>query len=366
MTEAVEFFVPGRLCLFGEHSDWAGGHRRTHPGIAPGRCLVAGTNQGLRAEARRADGVLEIDATLASGERVGPARIPMNPEALGAAAARGDFFSYTAGAVAEVASHHAIGGLALRSRSDLPDRVGLSSSAAACVLAVRACSELYGLGLAVEDEMEHAYRGERRTGSACGRMDPVCALGAGVAALAFDADAFSFEPVAVGAPIALLIVDLQRGKDTRRILRDLNACYPDAPGTVAARVRKGLGEGNLALHRRARAALEAGDAPALGGLMTEAQALFDTHVAPACGELAAPRLHAALAHPAVSELGFGAKGVGSQGDGCAQIITRGPDERAALAERLERELDVRCHPLDLAPGDAPTHPRQRGPIRPQP
>ena len=24
---AGEIFVPGRLCLFGEHSDWAAGHR---------------------------------------------------------------------------------------------------------------------------------------------------------------------------------------------------------------------------------------------------------------------------------------------------------------------------------------------------
>ncbi|MBD0346877.1 MAG: hypothetical protein ICV63_19035, partial [Coleofasciculus sp. Co-bin14] len=24
----MKIFVPGRLCLFGEHSDWAGGYRR--------------------------------------------------------------------------------------------------------------------------------------------------------------------------------------------------------------------------------------------------------------------------------------------------------------------------------------------------
>ena len=26
----MKLFVPGRICLFGEHSDWAGGHRRTN------------------------------------------------------------------------------------------------------------------------------------------------------------------------------------------------------------------------------------------------------------------------------------------------------------------------------------------------
>jgi hypothetical protein len=54
-----------------------------------------------------------------------------------------------------------------------------------------------------------------------------------------------------------------------------------------------------------------------------------------------------LAHPAVRELGWGGKGVGSQGDGCAQIVTRGPEERRRLAERLTADLDVACLPLTL-------------------
>ncbi len=27
-ADSVELFVPGRLCLFGEHSDWAGSYAR--------------------------------------------------------------------------------------------------------------------------------------------------------------------------------------------------------------------------------------------------------------------------------------------------------------------------------------------------
>jgi len=42
-------FVPGRLCLFGEHSDWAGGYRRIDESIAPGYCLAIGTEQGINA-----------------------------------------------------------------------------------------------------------------------------------------------------------------------------------------------------------------------------------------------------------------------------------------------------------------------------
>src|SRR5262249_21653855 len=166
-------------------------------------------------------------------------------------------------------------------------------------------------------EMEVAYAGERRTGSECGRMDPICALGRCATFLRFDGEAMDAEVLAPGAPLHLLVVDLRRGKDTRRILRELNACYPDAAGAVAAGVRDALGPRNEALAARARDALVAGDAAALGRLMRDAQALFDAQVAPACEELRAPRLHEVLAHPAVAELALGGKGVGSGGDGAA-------------------------------------------------
>ena len=40
----VEVFVPGRVCLIGEHSDWAGGFRRFNSAIVPGSCLVGHTH----------------------------------------------------------------------------------------------------------------------------------------------------------------------------------------------------------------------------------------------------------------------------------------------------------------------------------
>ena len=81
--------------------------------------------------------------------------------------------------------------------------------------------------------------------------------------------------------------------------------------------------------------------------MDEAQALFFASVAPACPELEAPRLREVLAHPATRELAYGGKGVGSQGDGSAQIVARGPGERTRLAERLARDLGLRSLPLTL-------------------
>ena len=355
MSDAL--FVPGRLCLFGEHSDWAGAHRATHPDLAPGRCLVTGTEQGLHGVATRADAV-ELATVLPDGSRRGPVRIAATPGALDAVARGGDFFAYAAGVAAEMIARHDVGGLRLDVvANDLPLAQGLSSSAAICVLVARAFDTLYGLGLSRRDEMALAYAGERRTGSQCGLMDQVCAYGRTTTCLVFDGPRFEVEPLAVGAPMHLLVVDLRHTKDTRRILADLNACFPDAPGLVAAGVREALGPRHVALTTAARDALAAGDAPLLGALMHDAQATFDRLVAPACPELTAPRLHAVLAHPAVRELAWGGKGVGSQGDGCAQLVARGPEERDRLAATLAGALGVGCLPLTLEARDASTHAR---------
>ena len=342
-----ELFVPGRLCLFGEHSDWAGAYRRTHPALAPGQCLVAGTEQGLRAVAAPAADV-ELASRLPDGGSRGPVRLPARADALDRVARGGDFFSYAAGVAAEIVERFGTGGVRLEVvANDLPLAKGLSSSAAICVLVARAFDAVYGLGLSVRAQMEVAYRGERRTGSQCGLMDQVCAYGRTTTFLTFDGERFAVVPIAAGAPLHLLVVDLARAKDTRRILADLHACFPDATGPVAAGVREALGPRNVAITGAARTALARGDARGLGVLMDEAQTVFDRLVAPACPELRAPRLHAVLAHPTARELAYGGKGVGSQGDGCAQLVARGPEERARLAAALGDAFGVACLPLTV-------------------
>jgi galactokinase len=184
-------------------------------------------------------------------------------------------------------------------------------------------------------------------------MDQVCAFGRGPVAMHIDGDTISFDELRPRRILHLLIVDLCRSKDTRRILADLNACFPSGGSAGATGVREALGPRNLATLAEAEALLTAGDARSLGELMSRAQAHFDEWVAPASPALAAPRLHELLAHPAVAELGWGGKGVGSQGDGCGQVVTRGADERRTLAARLEADLGVRCLSLTLGGGDRP-------------
>lgn len=349
----MRLFVPGRLCLFGEHSDWAGGYRRDDPALEKGYTLISPTEQGIYADVLRHPRSLVLTATTCAGERQGPLSLPLEAGTLLAEAQRGGFWSYIAGTAYQVMTRYRVAGLAIDNyRTTLPVRKGLSSSAAICVLTARAFNELYGLGLSVRDEMELAYLGETVTPSQCGRMDQACAFGHRPVLMTFDADDVEIAELTVGADIHLILVDLGAQKDTPRILRDLNRCYPIAHGDMERGVQQLLGPINKRIVARAVGAVRAGNAQWAGALMTEAQSFFDRYALPACpGELIAPTLHWVLDHKALAPHVWGGKGVGSQGDGAAQLVARSLADQQAAAEIVRRELGMSCLTLTLRAGD---------------
>ena len=93
------------------------------------------------------------------------------------------------------------------------------------------------------------------------------------------------------------------------------------------------------------------DAAESGRLMTQAQKNFDELVAPhSPRELESPLLHKVLAFDAITEHIYGGNGVGSQGDGTAQFVTRSEDDRdAAMAKIAAAFPQMRCLPLTILP-----------------
>ena len=49
-TIKTPVFVPGRLCLLGEHTDWMSSYRKDNPALECGLCVVCATNEGLYAD----------------------------------------------------------------------------------------------------------------------------------------------------------------------------------------------------------------------------------------------------------------------------------------------------------------------------
>ena len=348
----IELFVPGRLCLFGEHSDWAGEYCSQNPSLSAGHCIAIGTNQGIHATVQPHPNALIITSILSSGEVIGPHAIDMNLNKLHREAKKGGFFSYGAGVAYYLLQEYGVSGLVIHNRMNLPIKRGVSSSAAICVLTARAFNQIYGLGLTTREEMEYAYLGETFTGSECGRMDQACAYGRVPVFLTFEGDKMHVEKLSPQKIIYMVIVDLKAGKDTRKILSDLNDCFPDGADEISAGVCYALGPRNADILFRAKQAINDGGSQAIGALMKEAQEVFDRLVQPACPEeLTAPKLHRVLEYPDIQHLIWGGKGVGSQGDGSAQFVARGEREQDELIEML-KPLNVECFKLNIeAVGD---------------
>ena len=348
----MKIFVPGRICLFGEHTDWAGGHRRTNADLEKGYAIIASTNQGLYAEVTPHPTKLILHTTLSDGTHMEPFEVPMESEALLAEAEKGSFFSYAAGVAYQILTHYQVHGLEINNYlTNLPAKKGLSSSAATCVLVARAFNRVYDLKMTVRGEMEYAYIGEITTPSRCGRMDQGCAYGNRPIMMTFDGDRIDVEEINVSKDLYFVIVDLGADKDTRLILNRLNHCYPFAEDEMQRNVQKYLGPISARITHEAYQALHRGDEVGIGDLMQEAQAEFDKYVQPACpSQLTAPVLHKVLNYDPIQPSILGGKGVGSQGDGTAQFIVKDQESQQKVIEIIERDLKMSCLKLIIQAG----------------
>ena len=344
-----KLFVPGRLCLFGEHTDWAGHYRTMNADIMPGASVVTGIEQGIYAEVEKSS-IFEMYSDAPEiEEEWSDFSCRMNEAELKHVAKSGSFFCYCAGVASYMLEWYKVGGVRIRITSmTLPMKSGLSSSAAICVLVARAFNQLYKLNLNTLGEMNIAYLGELRTSSRCGRLDQACAFGVKPNLMTFDGDEIEVKALNVKKHLYWVFADLCAEKDTIKILSDLNKAYPFASNEAEENLHKALGEWNQDIVNRAIQYMATGNAEALGKLMTEAEEMFDKNVAPMSPALWAPKLHEVLQDPKIQPLVYGGKGVGSHGDGSVQFLARNKEAQQQLIDYLNAE-GMRAYPLTLHP-----------------
>ena len=340
----MKLFVPGRLCLFGEHTDWAGHYRTMNADINPGAAIVTGIEQGIYAEVEKSS-IFELYSSADEIKNVWQDfSCRMDEVELKRVAKSGSFFCYCAG----VASYM-LGGVRIRiTDMTLTMKSGLSSSAAICVLVARAFNQLYNLNLNTLGEMNIAYLGELRTSSRCGRLDQACAFGVKPNLMSFDGDEIEVRSLNVKKPLYWVFADLCAEKDTIKILSDLNKAYPFPNSDAERALHDALGQQNLEIVDRAIKYMAEGDAESLGKLMTEAEDLFDKKVAPMSSALWSPKLHAVLQDQKIQPLIWGGKGVGSHGDGSVQFLAKTEEAQQQVADYLN-EQGMKAYTLTLKP-----------------
>lgn len=347
-TNKIELFVPGRLCMFGEHSDWAGKYRTMNANIIPGMAIVTGVEQGIKAVVEKSD-IFEVTSVAHELDSVWhDFSCDMDSVKLKDIARSGSFFAYCAGVASYMQEWYNVGGVKITiTEMTLPMKSGLSSSAAICVLVTRAFNQIYNLNLNTLGEMNIACLGELRTLSRCGRLDQACAFGIKPVVMTFDGEEIDVQPMQVGKTMHWVFADLCAEKNTIKILTDLNKGYPFASNEMEEKEHWTLGEENKRIIELAKLYIKEGNLQELGNLMNVAQKIFDENIAPLCpSELKAPKLHSVLNDEKVKELSWGGKGVGSQGDGSIQFLARDEEAQLELIDYL-KEIGLKPYALTL-------------------
>jgi len=345
----LRLFVPGRLCLFGEHTDWAGHYRTMNADILPGASIVTGIEQGIYAEVEKSP-IFEMYSDAPEISEVWhDFSCRMNETELKSVAKSGSFFCYCAGVASYMLEWYKVGGVRIRiTGMTLPIKSGLSSSAAICVLVARAFNLLYKLNLNTLGEMNIAYLGELRTSSRCGRLDQACAFGVKPNLMAFDGDEIEVKSLNVKKTLYWVFADLCASKDTIKILSDLNKSYPFASNEAEENLHKALGEWNQEVIEKAVHYMATGEVESLGRLMTEAEEMFNQYIVPMSPALQAPKLHQVLHDPHIQPLVYGGKGVGSHGDGSVQFLARDAETQQQLQDYLNSQ-GMKAYTLTLHP-----------------
>ena len=342
----IRLFVPGRLCLFGEHTDWAGHYRTMNADVLPGKAIVSGIEQGIYAEVERSTVFEVVSEAPELADVWKDFSCRMNEVELKNIAKSGSFFCYCAGVASYMLEWYKVGGVKINiTKMTLPIKSGLSSSAAICVLVARAFNLMYNLNLSTMGEMNIAYWGELRTSSRCGRLDQACAFGVHPVLMTFDAEEVEVKNFNIRETLYWVFSDLNGTKDTIKILTDLNKAFPFAEGEREKNVQYALGELNQKTVNEAITLMEEGRVEELGALMTKAQADFDKYITPMCpSQLSSPKLHQILADERIKELSYGGKGVGSHGDGSVQFLAKSKECQTEIVEYLKSKG---LHPYGL-------------------
>lgn len=306
--------VPGRVCLVGEHNDWAGG-----------AAIVVPMDRFVRVRVRAAP-VLSATAVL-EGQALAWTEGD-EPGALRFVPAVARVLRHAYGIDAPVAVHI---------EGELPAGRGFSSSAAVCVALVRALGAHAGLDIATDRAAELAYLAEHdECGVGCGRLDPLACAWATPLFLRFSGDEVDVEPIP--AHLSLAVGSFRAPRDTAGILAVLGrhhrgeVAVRDWEGVRRVGAVRGALEGFGEQARHARDALLSGDLRALGASMDVCQEIYEDELMAAFAELRAPGLcRAVRALRAAGALGAKFSGAGGDGSVIGLYAPDDPNVRAGVA-----------------------------------
>lgn len=316
-----DIFVNGRLCLFGEHSDWVGGDcKKINKDLKEGQCIVFGINEGIYAKYEKNNDI--IIESIDNLNNIYNLHIKSEFDIIKHHINNNKYFKYICGTIYYIKNKYNIdGGIYINNyKTTIQQSAGLSSSAAICVLVAKIFNNIYNLQLNNYDIMNIAYNGELMAGSKCGKMDQCIAFGKGPFKIIFNEDSIAINDIKLKHNIYILIIKLNGCKNTINILNDLHKAFPYPITEDDINLENLFGEYNINVTNNAEKYLTDNNIKELGNLMNDYQTNFKLYASKYSNDLKSPLLYKILNDIDIQKYILGGKGVGSHGDGCCQLL----------------------------------------------
>jgi galactokinase len=195
MKSTFSAFVPGRVNLIGEHTDYNLGF--VLPTVIPQTCKVTVCPSDGRIVTAQSQNIPDDPATYRLGEETPPP-----------SGAQRHWWHYVQGVTWVLAQEHRLAGMEITVRSDVPLGSGLSSSASLTVALLRALGQMFQIRLEDLPLAHLARRVENEfIGAPVGILDPLaCHLGRSGEALFIDTENLEIKRVALPAQAELIVI----------------------------------------------------------------------------------------------------------------------------------------------------------------
>lgn len=327
----TNIFIPGRLCLIGEHSDWAA-IKNQNSGYAIATILKEGIYAKVSKNKKiiicnNKNVILESDLSLKQLEQN----------------LKDNYLKYIANACYYILNNYDVGGIKINIyKTTLLVKKGLASSTAIILTIIESFNKVYNLKLSKKKKMQIAYDVEHYLGSKCGMLDTICAYKNGTYLIEFRKTKTLISKIDISKKFYFIYADLNKSKNTLKILSDLNNNFDKSK-----KMQKFLGIHNERLVNKAIEYLKNGDSLKLGKVMVDFQKKFDKSLIPVSKYLEAPYLHKLLNDKFIKKNSYGSKGIGSGGDGGIQILAKSNLAQKEIINYLKEKYDINAISLVL-------------------
>jgi len=319
--------TPGRLCLFGEHEDWVSKFNKNYQHCS---LIMPLKKMSIKSHALPHS---EEEVLLYEDGYDTCHHLPLNEGVLREYIYQKNFFSIAAGVVLVMMQNFEIHGIIIEIESEkLPIGMGLSSSAAFCVMIVKSFNEIYHLDLSLDDIKYYAQLGENTALSPCGSLDYEGVTASGL--IWYDFLNKTSMTVKTPKDMFLTLVPLKK-KNTGIILETLQKSFPYPHTSREEMINLFFTTVSPFIAKEALSALN--DMTRLGQIMNYYQKMWNGMVAPQSQVLQDIESTKLIFNPEIQKWIYGGKGVGSHGDGAVQLLCKTAEAQDKLHTWLEAQ-----------------------------